>query len=131
METFSGMHFRFEFFAIACRTLINIFRQAQGTIYLLPPGSNNPTKIALKKTTFSLYLSQEHGIPVDYTYSVAPHHSGVYPVHKPLYSAWKKAFGVQVTSTEGYPHLYPANGRKGFLYDDVMVSMNKNVDKKK
>ena len=30
------------------------------------------------------------GIPVEGEYSVAPHHSGVFPVHQPLYDAWKQ-----------------------------------------
>ena len=29
--------------------------------------------------------------------------------------------GIQVTSTEGYPHLYPAWKRRGFLYKDIVV----------
>lgn len=49
-----------------------------------------------------------HGIPTNSSYSVSPHHSGVYPVHEPLYEAWKKVWDVKVTSTEEYPHLRPA-----------------------
>jgi heparan sulfate N-deacetylase/N-sulfotransferase NDST2 len=49
-----------------------------------------------------------HGIPVDSGYSVSPHHSGVYPAHELLYSAWKRVWGIKVTSTEEYPHLRPA-----------------------
>jgi len=64
---------------------------------------------------------QRHSLKVDRTYAVAPHHSGVYPVREALYNAWKEVWGIQVTSTEGYPHLYPAHGRKGFIYSDVMV----------
>ncbi|XP_067259115.1 bifunctional heparan sulfate N-deacetylase/N-sulfotransferase 4 isoform X1 [Chanodichthys erythropterus] len=63
----------------------------------------------------------EHGIPVDLGYAVAPHHSGVYPVHIQLYEAWKKAWGIQVTSTEEYPHLKPARHRKGFIHNNIMV----------
>ena len=32
----------------------------------------------------------EKGLPVNGGYSVAPHHSGVFPVHEQLYSAWVK-----------------------------------------
>ena len=32
----------------------------------------------------------EAGLPVETQYSVAPHHSGVYPVHQQLYTAWKQ-----------------------------------------
>nr|XP_030719841.1 bifunctional heparan sulfate N-deacetylase/N-sulfotransferase 4 isoform X2 [Globicephala melas] len=63
----------------------------------------------------------EHGIPVNMGYAVAPHHSGVYPVHIQLYAAWKKVWGIQVTSTEEYPHLKPARYRKGFIHDSIMV----------
>ncbi|KAL6466895.1 hypothetical protein MHYP_G00246990 [Metynnis hypsauchen] len=63
----------------------------------------------------------EHGIPVDMGYAVAPHHSGVYPVHMQLYEAWKRAWGIRVTSTEEYPHLKPARYRKGFIHNDIMV----------
>ncbi|KAJ8780409.1 hypothetical protein J1605_011673 [Eschrichtius robustus] len=65
---------------------------------------------------------QEHGIPINMGYAVAPHHSGVYPVHIQLYAAWKKVWGIQVTSTEEYPHLKPARYRKGFIHDSIMVS---------
>ncbi|XP_054717461.1 bifunctional heparan sulfate N-deacetylase/N-sulfotransferase-like, partial [Uloborus diversus] len=66
-------------------------------------------------------LSQKHGIPLDSGYSVAPHHSGVYPVHEPLYEAWKRVWNVRVTSTEEYPHLRPARLRRGFIHRNIMV----------
>ncbi|XP_030048126.1 LOW QUALITY PROTEIN: bifunctional heparan sulfate N-deacetylase/N-sulfotransferase 3-like [Microcaecilia unicolor] len=63
----------------------------------------------------------EHGIPTDMGYAVAPHHSGVYPVHLQLYEAWKKVWGIRVTSTEEYPHLKPACYRRGFIHKNIMV----------
>ncbi|XP_029434510.1 bifunctional heparan sulfate N-deacetylase/N-sulfotransferase 4-like [Rhinatrema bivittatum] len=63
----------------------------------------------------------EHGIPTDTGYAVAPHHSGVYPVHMQLYEAWKKVWGIRVTSTEEYPHLKPAHYRRGFIHGGIMV----------
>ncbi|KAL0840189.1 hypothetical protein ABMA28_015479 [Loxostege sticticalis] len=63
----------------------------------------------------------EHGIPTNSCYSVSPHHSGVYPVHEPLYEAWRKVWDVRVTSTEEYPHLRPARLRRGFRHRGVMV----------
>ncbi|XP_019482917.1 PREDICTED: bifunctional heparan sulfate N-deacetylase/N-sulfotransferase 3 [Hipposideros armiger] len=63
----------------------------------------------------------ERGIPTDMGYAVAPHHSGVYPVHGQLYEAWKKVWGIQVTSTEEYPHLKPARHRRGFIHRNIMV----------
>lgn len=53
---------------------------------------------------------------------MAPHHSGVYPVHVQLYDAWKKVWNIRVTSTEEYPHLKPARYRRGFIHRNIMVS---------
>lgn len=69
---------------------------------------------------------QEYGIPTDCSYSVAPHHSGVYPVHEPLYSAWKRVWNIKVTSTEEYPHLRPARLRRGFIHRGIMVRVDLN-----
>lgn len=55
---------------------------------------------------------------------MAPHHSGVYPIHDQLYEAWKKVYGIKVTSTEEYPHLRPARQRKGFIYKGIQVRKN-------
>ncbi|CAH2300703.1 bifunctional heparan sulfate N-deacetylase N-sulfotransferase 4 [Pelobates cultripes] len=66
-------------------------------------------------------FAQEHGIPTYMGYAVAPHHSGVYPVHVQLYEAWKKVWGIKVTSTEEYPHLKPARYRRGFIHNGIMV----------
>ncbi|KFP81294.1 PREDICTED: bifunctional heparan sulfate N-deacetylase/N-sulfotransferase 4 [Acanthisitta chloris] len=63
----------------------------------------------------------EHGIPTGMGYAVAPHHSGVYPVHMQLYEAWKKVWRIRVTSTEEYPHLKPARYRRGFIHNGIMV----------
>ncbi|TRZ18659.1 hypothetical protein HGM15179_008412 [Zosterops borbonicus] len=63
----------------------------------------------------------EHGIPTGLGYAVAPHHSGVYPVHLQLYEAWKKVWHIRVTSTEEYPHLKPARYRRGFIHNGIMV----------
>ncbi|CAH1996483.1 unnamed protein product [Acanthoscelides obtectus] len=66
-------------------------------------------------------FAKEKGIPVDSGYSVSPHHSGVYPVHEILYTAWKKVWNIRVTSTEEYPHLRPARLRRGFIHRNIMV----------
>ncbi|KAF1472004.1 Bifunctional heparan sulfate N-deacetylase/N-sulfotransferase 4, partial [Pygoscelis antarcticus] len=63
----------------------------------------------------------EHSIPTGMGYAVAPHHSGVYPVHIQLYEAWKKVWHIRVTSTEEYPHLKPARYRRGFIHNGIMV----------
>lgn len=69
---------------------------------------------------------QEHGIPTDMGYAVAPHHSGVYPVHVQLYEAWKQVWSIRVTSTEEYPHLKPARYRRGFIHNGIMVSRHRS-----
>lgn len=66
-------------------------------------------------------FAKEKGIPTDSGYSVSPHHSGVYPAHETLYMAWKKVWGIRVTSTEEYPHLRPARLRRGFIHRNIMV----------
>lgn len=66
---------------------------------------------------------QEHGIPTDMGYAVAPHHSGVYPVHSQLYEAWKSVWSIKVTSTEEYPHLRPARYRRGFVHNGIKVGV--------
>ncbi|KAL6101413.1 ndst2 [Pungitius sinensis] len=66
-------------------------------------------------------FAQEHGIPTDMGYAVAPHHSGVYPVHSQLYEAWKSVWDIKVTSTEEYPHLRPARYRRGFIHNGIQV----------
>lgn len=72
-------------------------------------------------TFLPVFLLQEHGIPTNMGYAVAPHHSGVYPVHMQLYDAWKKVWGIKVTSTEEYPHLKPARFRRGFIHSGISV----------
>ncbi|XP_061643626.1 bifunctional heparan sulfate N-deacetylase/N-sulfotransferase 1-like isoform X2 [Phyllopteryx taeniolatus] len=66
-------------------------------------------------------FAMEHGIPINMGYAVAPHHSGVYPVHLQLYDAWKKVWSIKVTSTEEYPHLKPARFRRGFIHSGISV----------
>ncbi|XP_053768079.1 bifunctional heparan sulfate N-deacetylase/N-sulfotransferase 4 [Desmodus rotundus] len=75
----------------------------------------------VEQMTLNKEFAQEHGIPTHMGYAVAPHHSGVYPVHMQLYAAWKKVWGIQVTSTEEYPHLKPARHRRGFIHNSIMV----------
>ncbi len=55
-------------------------------------------------------------LPVDSFYSVAPHHSGIYPVYDALYELWSEIWKIKATSTEEYPHLFPAYSRKGFVH---------------
>uniref|UniRef100_A0A672GAA4 [heparan sulfate]-glucosamine N-sulfotransferase n=1 Tax=Salarias fasciatus TaxID=181472 RepID=A0A672GAA4_SALFA len=75
----------------------------------------------LEQMVLNKEFALEHSIPVDMGYAVAPHHSGVYPVHLQLYEAWRRVWNIRVTSTEEYPHLKPARYRKGFIHNNIMV----------
>ncbi|OUC44560.1 sulfotransferase domain protein [Trichinella nativa] len=77
--------------------------------------------VFLSQMLQNLQFAEQHDIPVQWSYAVSPHHSGVYPVHDPLYDAWKSIWKIRVTSTEQYPHLKPASLRRGFVYKDIMV----------
>lgn len=52
----------------------------------------------------------------------SPQITTVYPIHEQLYEAWKEVLNVQVTSTEEYPHLKPANQRRAFVHKTIKVS---------
>ncbi|CDQ66691.1 unnamed protein product [Oncorhynchus mykiss] len=75
--------------------------------------------VLAEQMRLNMLFAQEHGIPTDMGYAVAPHHSGVYPVHSQLYEAWKSVWGIKVTSTEEYPHLRPARYRRGFIHNGI------------
>ncbi|XP_048248131.1 bifunctional heparan sulfate N-deacetylase/N-sulfotransferase 3-like isoform X1 [Haliotis rufescens] len=66
-------------------------------------------------------FAKENDIHVKFQYAVAPHHSGVYPVHDALYHAWHNVWDIKVTSTEEYPRLYPYWRRRGFIHKGIMV----------
>ena len=63
-----------------------------------------------------------YNIPIDYNYSVTPHHSGIFPVYPVLYKLWSEEFSIKATSTESYPHQNPIYLRRGFIYNNVMVA---------
>ncbi|CAL4073832.1 unnamed protein product, partial [Meganyctiphanes norvegica] len=89
-------------------------------------GHTQPHKLATAEqleATMQLnkQFARNYGIPTDSGYSVAPHHSGVYPIHEPLYEAWKRVWNIRVTSSEEYPHLRPARLRRGFIHRNIMV----------
>ncbi len=72
----------------------------------------------------NLEFASNHSIPsFKNSYAVSPHHSGVYPVHTPLYRVWSEVANVSMTTTEEYPHLYPDYGRRGFIHMGIMVCM--------
>ncbi|KAJ8248458.1 hypothetical protein GJAV_G00242230 [Gymnothorax javanicus] len=88
--------------------------------HMQPHLFHNVTVLA-EQMRLNMLFAQEHGIPTDMGYAVAPHHSGVYPVHSQLYEAWKSVWGIKVTSTEEYPHLRPARYRRGFIHSGIQV----------
>ena len=75
----------------------------------------------VKEMELNKKFAQAMGINSEFKYSVAPHHSGVYPVHEQLYDAWKRVWDIEVTSTEEYPHLRPARLRRGFVHRGMKV----------
>ncbi|XP_024282617.1 bifunctional heparan sulfate N-deacetylase/N-sulfotransferase 2 isoform X1 [Oncorhynchus tshawytscha] len=81
--------------------------------------------VLAEQMRLNMLFAQEHGIPTDMGYAVAPHHSGVYPVHSQLYEAWKSVWGIKVTSTEEYPHLRPARYRRGFIHNGIQLSRSR------
>ncbi|XP_048850864.1 bifunctional heparan sulfate N-deacetylase/N-sulfotransferase 1-like [Brienomyrus brachyistius] len=88
--------------------------------HMQPHLFHNQTVLA-EQMLLNKRFATEHGIPTNMGYAVAPHHSGVYPVHVQLYDAWKKVWGIRVTSTEEYPHLKPARFRRGFIHRGISV----------
>ena len=54
----------------------------------------------VKRMQLNKQFAESKGLPVLNKYSVAPHHSGVYPVHSQLYQAWRQVWGIAYTSTE-------------------------------
>ncbi|XP_041032540.1 bifunctional heparan sulfate N-deacetylase/N-sulfotransferase 2 [Carcharodon carcharias] len=88
--------------------------------HMQPHLFHNETVLA-EQMKLNKQFALDHGIPIDMGYAVAPHHSGVYPVHRQLYEAWKSIWGIRVTSTEEYPHLKPARYRRGFIHNGIMV----------
>jgi len=73
------------------------------------------------RMTLNKQFAQHHSLPVTNRYAVAPHHSGVYPVHQQLYTAWRSIWDIAITSTEEYPNLRPAKRRRGFQYSGISV----------
>merc|ERR1719348_118769 len=73
------------------------------------------------RMTLNKMFAASHSLPVYNRYAVSPHHSGVYPVHHQLYSAWHDVWDIAVTSTEEYPNLRPAKRRRGFQYSGISV----------
>ncbi|XP_050422570.1 bifunctional heparan sulfate N-deacetylase/N-sulfotransferase [Adelges cooleyi] len=88
--------------------------------HMQPHLYNNETHLEYEMT-LNKQFAEANGIPTNSSYSVAPHHSGVYPVHELLYTVWKKVWDIKVTSTEEYPHLRPARLRRGFVHRGIKV----------
>ena len=72
-------------------------------------------------------VPKEKGLPIAEGYSVAPHHAGVYPVVPHLYRAWKSVWGINLTTTEGYPDLLPVYNRMGFKTLGIQVGLTFNT----
>lgn len=75
----------------------------------------------LSRMEMNKNFAEEKHLPVSQMYSIAPHHSGVYPVHQQLYQAWRQIWNIRVTSTEEYPNLRPSRRRRGFVHEGISV----------
>ncbi|TNN23291.1 Bifunctional heparan sulfate N-deacetylase/N-sulfotransferase 1 [Liparis tanakae] len=102
--------------------MMNVFMNWERFLVFLSINRIHHELISVKLKQVNPMFRKAHGVPVDMGYAVAPHHSGVYPVHRQLYEAWRRVWSIQVTSTEEYPHLKPARHRKGFSHDGITVS---------
>lgn len=88
--------------------------------HLQPHRFTNTTEL-IRRMEMNKNFAETYKISTNNRYAIAPHHSGVYPVHQPLYSAWRDVWDIAVTSTEEYPNLRPAWRRRGFQYHDISV----------
>ncbi|KAK7140938.1 hypothetical protein R3I93_015170 [Phoxinus phoxinus] len=88
--------------------------------HIQPHRFHNQSVLA-EQMSLNRRFAENHSIPTHLGYAVAPHHSGVYPVHIQLYEAWKRVWDIRVTSTEEYPHLKPARFRRGFIHRGIRV----------
>jgi heparan sulfate N-deacetylase/N-sulfotransferase NDST2 len=88
--------------------------------HLQPHRFSNTTELA-HRMGLNKQFAAEKRLPLSNDYAVAPHHSGVYPVHEQLYVAWREVWDVAVTSTEEYPGLRPARRRRGFTHQGIAV----------
>ncbi|KAH9281346.1 Bifunctional heparan sulfate N-deacetylase/N-sulfotransferase 2 [Echinococcus granulosus] len=86
----------------------------------LQPHLLSPSEL-LQQFKLNKQFAEEKDLPIVDGYAVAPHHSGVYPVIPHLYTAWKEVWNINVTTTEGYPKLFPPHSRRGFHYQGVQV----------
>jgi hypothetical protein len=85
----------------------------------LQPHKFDTAQSLVKQMERNRQFARKYNLSLVPGYTVTPHHSGVYPVHLPLFKALK-VFNVTVTSTEGYPsHDYKE--RKGFTFKDIKV----------
>ncbi|OQV18743.1 Bifunctional heparan sulfate N-deacetylase/N-sulfotransferase [Hypsibius exemplaris] len=82
---------------------------------------NSSVEALVREMQFNRAFARDHGIPMNSSYVVSPHHSGVYPVHEPLYEAWASVWNAKVTSTEEYPHFKPMHLHRGFVHHEIMV----------
>ena len=75
----------------------------------------------------NLDFARRFSLPLDRSYSVAPYHSGVYPVHEPLFQSWHDTLGVTATSTEHFPHSRPLWKRRGFIHQPSGIKVMPRV----
>ena len=62
----------------------------------LKPHKFDNVSLLIERMELNRQFAVDHDIPVNNSYAVSPHHSGVYPVHEQLYEAWSKVWKIQV-----------------------------------
>lgn len=108
-------------FAKVCSTYVNLAVLGMAYSPFHMQTTRRIEQVKLLRSHYDFFSDQDYGICLNTSYGVAPHHSGVYPVHEELYTAWSKVDRITVTSTEEYPHLKPAWLRRGYIYKGVRV----------
>ena len=63
----------------------------------LKPHKFDNVSLLVERMELNRQFAVDHDIPVNTSYAVSPHHSGVYPVHEQLYEAWSKVWKIQVS----------------------------------
>ncbi|CAF0876781.1 unnamed protein product, partial [Didymodactylos carnosus] len=75
----------------------------------------------IDSTERNVEFSRKYRLPLDPSYTIGPHHSGIYPINPIVYDVWKNIYGWNVTSTENYPYHYPSQQHRGFIYQGIQV----------
>jgi len=123
---FSGYYYKHgsDFENAGDETLIDIKEQFWWWPHMwkhIQPHRYDNVSTLMERMKLNKKFAESHSLPVQNRYAVAPHHSGVYPVHEQLYQSWTQVWNISTTSTEEYPKLYPSYKRRGFKHAGIHV----------